>query len=163
MDVQVSFSLKSLQSLTMAKMPNMDGLEATRLIRETGYKKPIVALSAYSDDTNVKGCHDAGMDDFVSKPIQLARLRLVLKTFCPDPDAPASSSETAKIRNSGSRSTSTRLRKESSAPKDISTAPPGSSGGSAVGIAAPPTPTTIEVEEEDEKGRFDDDAVSPKS
>lgn len=66
------------------QMPNMDGLEATKLIRELGFKRPIVALSAYSDDTNVKGCHDAGMDDFVSKPIQLARLRLVLKTFCPD-------------------------------------------------------------------------------
>lgn len=28
-------------------------------------------------------CHEAGMDDFVSKPIQLPRLKLVLKTFCP--------------------------------------------------------------------------------
>ncbi|KAF2401973.1 hypothetical protein EJ06DRAFT_370004 [Trichodelitschia bisporula] len=64
------------------QMPNMDGLEATRLIRTAGFRGPIVALSAYSDDTNVKGCHDAGMDDFVSKPIQLARLKLVLKTFC---------------------------------------------------------------------------------
>jgi osomolarity two-component system sensor histidine kinase SLN1 len=64
-------------------MPNMDGLEATRLIRKAGYKGPIVALSAYSDDTNIKHCHEAGMDDFVSKPIQLPRLKLVLKTFCP--------------------------------------------------------------------------------
>jgi osomolarity two-component system, sensor histidine kinase SLN1 len=62
----------------------MDGLEATTLIRQAGYKKPIVALSAYSDDTNVKSCHQAGMDDFISKPIQLARLRLVLKTYCPE-------------------------------------------------------------------------------
>jgi osomolarity two-component system sensor histidine kinase SLN1 len=64
-------------------MPNMDGLEATRLIRKAGYAGPIVALSAYSDDTNIKHCHEAGMDDFVSKPIQLPRLKLVLKTFCP--------------------------------------------------------------------------------
>ena len=35
-------------------MPIMDGLEATRLIRNAGYTGPIVALSAYSDDTNVK-------------------------------------------------------------------------------------------------------------
>jgi osomolarity two-component system sensor histidine kinase SLN1 len=64
-------------------MPNMDGLEATSLIRKAGYTGPIVALSAYSDDTNIKHCHEAGMDDFVSKPIQLPRLKLVLKTFCP--------------------------------------------------------------------------------
>jgi osomolarity two-component system sensor histidine kinase SLN1 len=65
------------------QMPNMDGLEATRLIRKAGFKRPIIALSAYSDESNMKDCRDAGMDDFVSKPIQLACLRLVLKTFCP--------------------------------------------------------------------------------
>ncbi|KAF2668899.1 hypothetical protein BT63DRAFT_373730 [Microthyrium microscopicum] len=66
------------------QMPIMDGVQATKLIREYGCRKPIVALSAYSDDTNVKSCRDAGMDDFVSKPIQIARLRLVLKTYCAD-------------------------------------------------------------------------------
>jgi osomolarity two-component system sensor histidine kinase SLN1 len=72
------------------QMPNMDGLEATRLIRKAGFKKPIVALSAYSDDTNVRSCHESGMDDFVSKPIQIARLRLVLKTYCPEEEKVAS-------------------------------------------------------------------------
>jgi osomolarity two-component system, sensor histidine kinase SLN1 len=42
------------------QMPNMDGLEATRLIREAGFTQPIVALSAYSDDTNIKACKTAG-------------------------------------------------------------------------------------------------------
>jgi osomolarity two-component system, sensor histidine kinase SLN1 len=42
------------------QMPNMDGLEATRLIRGSGFKGPIVALSAYSDDTNIKACKAAG-------------------------------------------------------------------------------------------------------
>ncbi|TID26297.1 hypothetical protein E2P81_ATG00772 [Venturia nashicola] len=69
------------------QMPNMDGLEATKLIREAGYKGPIIALSAYSDEANVKSCHEAGMDDFVSKPIQLPRLKLVLKTHCAAEDA----------------------------------------------------------------------------
>ncbi|KAF2428081.1 hypothetical protein EJ08DRAFT_671501 [Tothia fuscella] len=55
------------------QMPNMDGLEATRLIWKAGFTNPIVALSA-----------DAGMDDFVSKPIQMAALRKMLNTFCPD-------------------------------------------------------------------------------
>jgi len=35
-------------------MPNLDGLQSTRLIREAGYSAPIVALSAYAEDTNVK-------------------------------------------------------------------------------------------------------------
>lgn len=78
------------------QMPNMDGLEATKLIRQSGFKRPIVALSAYSDDTNVKGCHDAGMDDFVSKPIQITRLRLVLKTFCPGDTALTTSGSKGK-------------------------------------------------------------------
>jgi osomolarity two-component system sensor histidine kinase SLN1 len=76
------------------QMPNMDGLQATRLIRQAGFSNPIVALSAYSDDTNVKGCKDAGMNDFVSKPIQIPRLKMVLKTFCPhlyDNDSPTCS------------------------------------------------------------------------
>jgi osomolarity two-component system sensor histidine kinase SLN1 len=63
-------------------MPNMDGLEATRLIRQSGFVKPIIALSAYSDDVNVRDCHLSGMDDFISKPIQFRRLRLVLERFC---------------------------------------------------------------------------------
>jgi osomolarity two-component system sensor histidine kinase SLN1 len=107
------------------QMPNMDGLEATRLIRKAGFKRPIVALSAYSDDTNVKGCHDAGMDDFVSKPIQLARLRLVLKTFCPQEaplptaDAPSPHSRPLSSSNvaSSGGSTSMHSRKELPSPK----------------------------------------------
>jgi CheY-like chemotaxis protein len=61
----------------------MDGLEATRLIRKSGFTRPIIGLSAYSDDANVRDCHISGMDDFISKPIQFARLRLVLEEFCP--------------------------------------------------------------------------------
>jgi osomolarity two-component system sensor histidine kinase SLN1 len=114
------------------QMPNMDGLEATRLIRKLGFKRPIVALSAYSDDTNVRSCHDCGMDDFVSKPIQIARLKLVLKTYCPNEETPlAGSSVTTEKPVSGSsrvgrshsltggtRNTSSpiSLRKEAAAP-----------------------------------------------
>jgi osomolarity two-component system sensor histidine kinase SLN1 len=94
------------------QMPNMDGLEATRLIRQAGCKRPIIALSAYSDDTNVEGCHEAGMDDFISKPIQIARLRLVLKTYCPDDTkvnaAPPSRSEPRPLSNSFVRGTGDR-------------------------------------------------------
>ncbi|KAF1988524.1 hypothetical protein K402DRAFT_402724 [Aulographum hederae CBS 113979] len=72
------------------QMPNLNGLESTRLIRETGYSAPIVALSAYSEESNIKECIESGMNDFISKPIRRPRLKQVLKTFCsPIPEEPA--------------------------------------------------------------------------
>ncbi|GAA5230646.1 hypothetical protein GCM10025794_37510 [Massilia kyonggiensis] len=46
-------------------MPNLDGLESTRLIRGMGYSAPIVALSAFSEESNIKDCMDSGMDMFI--------------------------------------------------------------------------------------------------
>lgn len=112
-------------------MPNMDGLEATRLIRKAGYTGPIVALSAYSDDTNIKvsaathqpfpylanvthqHCHEAGMDDFVSKPIQLPRLKLVLKTFCPAEYAAEPATPTRSSVQATHPATSAAIKKDS--------------------------------------------------
>ena len=52
------------------QMPNLDGLQATRKIRrELEYSLPIVALTAYTDSANVKECTEAGMNDFLAKPI----------------------------------------------------------------------------------------------
>jgi signal transduction histidine kinase/ligand-binding sensor domain-containing protein/CheY-like chemotaxis protein len=55
-------------------LPELSGLEATRRIRahETAEgmpRTPIIALTAHSDEEDVKACTDAGMDDFVSKPV----------------------------------------------------------------------------------------------
>ena len=65
------------------QMPNLDGLESTRLIREFGFSSPIVALTAYAEESNVKQCLDSGMDFFLSKPIRRPALKHVLKTYCP--------------------------------------------------------------------------------
>lgn len=35
-------------------MPNLDGLQSTRLIRQSGFSAPIVALTAYAEESNVK-------------------------------------------------------------------------------------------------------------
>lgn len=103
------------------QMPNMDGLEATRLIRQAGFKRPIVALSAYSDDTNVRSCHDSGMDDFISKPIQITRLRLVLKTFCPSeniaPSSPGPNPGSSRERTTSRPMSSTSIVRSSSNPR----------------------------------------------
>ncbi len=63
------------------QMPRMDGLEATRRIRArpaTG-RTPIIAITANAFDQDRQDCLDAGMDDFVAKPIAPDHLRQVLQ------------------------------------------------------------------------------------
>lgn len=64
------------------QMPNLDGLQSTRLIREMGFSAPIVALTAFAEESNVKECMDSGMDFFLPKPIRRPALKQVLKRYC---------------------------------------------------------------------------------
>ncbi|KAK3672775.1 Histidine kinase osmosensor [Recurvomyces mirabilis] len=64
------------------QMPNVDGLTSTRLIREIGYQAPIVALTAFAEESNIKDCYDSGMNYFLSKPIRRPQLKKVLKEYC---------------------------------------------------------------------------------
>ena len=70
-------------------MPNLDGIESTRMIRKMGYSAPIVALTAFAEESNKKECKESGMDDFLAKPIKRPELKKVLKQFCATiPEAP---------------------------------------------------------------------------
>ncbi|HVF17879.1 MAG TPA: response regulator, partial [Steroidobacteraceae bacterium] len=67
------------------QMPVMDGLEATRRIREleNGVPKrtPIVALTANAMMGTLERCLEAGMDDYLTKPLDISRLQDVLDRF----------------------------------------------------------------------------------
>lgn len=63
-------------------MPVMDGLATTRAIRDRAGPQPrIIALTANAFDTDRRQCLDAGMDDFLAKPINFAQLMEKLKAF----------------------------------------------------------------------------------
>jgi CheY-like chemotaxis protein len=72
------------------KMPEMDGITATREIRRRWpEKKPkIVAITAYALPGDREMCLDAGMDDYVSKPVLKKELVRVLKRWQPKGKGP---------------------------------------------------------------------------
>ncbi|OTB16758.1 hypothetical protein K445DRAFT_58948 [Daldinia sp. EC12] len=75
------------------QMPNLDGLQSTRLIRKMGYSAPIVALTAFSEESNIKDCMESGMNEFLSKPIRRPALKQVLKKFATIPEEPETASQ----------------------------------------------------------------------
>jgi signal transduction histidine kinase/CheY-like chemotaxis protein len=92
--VSVSDGLKALEQhqqqrfdaiLMDCQVPVMDGFQSTREIRkrETGHHTPIIALTASAMQGERERCLAAGMDDFLSKPVDLAELNRVLQQWLP--------------------------------------------------------------------------------
>ncbi len=75
--------------LVDVQMPEMDGFEATAAIREkeknTGLHLPIIAMTAHAMKGDQERCLSAGMDDYVSKPIQPEVLFKAVEGFIPKP------------------------------------------------------------------------------
>jgi len=62
------------------QMPQMDGLEATRRIRENGNTIPIIAMTANVFKEDIEKCMDAGMDDHMGKPFEMAKVMKKIRT-----------------------------------------------------------------------------------
>ncbi len=65
------------------QLPEMNGLEATRVIRKNPARRslPIIALTANATQSDLEACRDAGMDDYVAKPIDRKLLFRVLRKW----------------------------------------------------------------------------------
>ena len=63
------------------KMPEMDGITATQVIRKLRPEKgpKIVAITAFALEGDREKCLEAGMDDYIAKPVQMRELAEVLK------------------------------------------------------------------------------------
>jgi CheY-like chemotaxis protein len=77
--------------LTDIHMPGMDGIEAARAIRAMEEKNlrprtPIVALTADALETGKRACQEAGMDGFLTKPVDPAELEEMILLLFPSED-----------------------------------------------------------------------------
>ncbi|MEJ1364324.1 MAG: response regulator [Candidatus Sedimenticola sp. (ex Thyasira tokunagai)] len=71
-------------ALVDLRMPNMDGIDFTRFYRASereGHYLPIIALTANASENIRQACFAAGMDEFLSKPVDPARLDRCLTRF----------------------------------------------------------------------------------
>ena len=63
------------------RMPDMNGLDATRIIKEVNHDVPIVALSAYAFEENIREAKAAGCDEFMAKPFRVEDLLDVVQKY----------------------------------------------------------------------------------
>lgn len=66
------------------KMPVMNGLEATKIIRESNTEIPIIVQTAYAFSSDKENAMNAGATEMLVKPITLGILRSTLSKYLPD-------------------------------------------------------------------------------
>jgi signal transduction histidine kinase/CheY-like chemotaxis protein len=71
------------------RMPGLGGRATTQALRARGVRTPIVALTADAFEEDRRACLDAGMDDFLSKPLDQAVLRAMLRRWTASDWTPA--------------------------------------------------------------------------
>ena len=65
------------------QMPGLDGFETTRRLRADGIQTPVVACTANTTDKIRDRCLDAGMNDYMAKPVKVPGLKKVLEKWLP--------------------------------------------------------------------------------
>jgi CheY-like chemotaxis protein len=65
------------------QMPVMNGLEATRALRQKGIKTPVIAVTANALKGDRDLCIQAGCDDYLSKPVDKDRLEELIARYLP--------------------------------------------------------------------------------
>jgi HPt (histidine-containing phosphotransfer) domain-containing protein len=72
------------------QMPEMDGLEASRALRRVdaaaGRRTPIIAMTAHAIKGDRERCIEAGMNDYISKPIDAENLHAMIERLTVPPD-----------------------------------------------------------------------------
>jgi signal transduction histidine kinase/CheY-like chemotaxis protein len=63
------------------RMPDLDGISATRTLRTNGVRTPIIALTADAFEEDRRACLAAGMDDFLAKPLAQGSLQAALRRW----------------------------------------------------------------------------------
>jgi len=99
--LQINTAMRGKEAINMLKkgnkydiifmdhmMPEMDGIEATKKIRELGYTAPVVALTANAVSGQADIFLQSGFDDFISKPIDIRQLNQVLNKYIRDKQPP---------------------------------------------------------------------------
>ena len=65
------------------QMPEMDGRETTKKIRALNYDLPIIACTASVTEGEKEHCLEAGMNDYIAKPISKELIRTILEKNIP--------------------------------------------------------------------------------
>jgi signal transduction histidine kinase/CheY-like chemotaxis protein len=97
-------------------MPKMDGVEATKIIRDLGYKNSIVALTANAITGQAKFFLENGFDEFISKPIDIRQLNAVLNKLIRNKQPPEVIASAQKQRQNELEAS---LRNDASKPNSV--------------------------------------------
>jgi CheY-like chemotaxis protein len=88
--------------LTDCHMPHMDGFELTAAIRESeepGQRLPIIAITANAMQGEAQRCLEAGMDDYLSKPLRMKELGAMLDKWLPSHDKTPETVDSPVVQN----------------------------------------------------------------